>query len=329
MGSGGSALFRGQGLRGSKSLRVQGVREWGYGMSKRTRTAWLFLLPVLIFYAIFLVFPVLSSFFLSFREWNMLTPPLQAPNVGWSNYKYIFTEDQVFLKALSNTFIYAMVTVPVSTALSILFAVLVYGRRRDGFWRLLFFLPTITTPVAIGMVWMYLYRPNYGLINSILNAFGLHSLDWLNNPATALLSIMITAVWAGVGTNMLILYAGLKDIPETYYEAAAIDGAHGWRRFWYITFPLLKPAILFVFVTGMIAAWQVFDFIVAMTAPALGKAGGPINSTMTMVLYMYQTAFEYLSMGRASAMAYVLFVIVLGVSLAQLRLFRRGGIESY
>lgn len=298
-------------------------------MNKHVRAAWLFLFPVLVFYAIFLIFPVASSLFLSFRDWNMLSPPLEAPYVGWNNYEYIFAEDPVFLKALGNTFVYAMVTVPVSTALSILFATLVYGRRRDGFWRLLFFLPTITTPVAIGMVWMYLYRPNYGLINTVLNVFGIPSLDWLNDPSTALVSVMITAIWASVGLNMLVLYAGIKDIPDAYYEAAAIDGAFGWRRFRFITFPLLKPAVLFVFVTGMIAAWQVFDFVVAMTAPALGKAGGPINSTMTMVLYMYQTAFEYLNMGRASAMAYVLFVIVLAISLLQLRLFRRGGIESY
>lgn len=298
-------------------------------MNKRARSAWLFLTPALLFYAIFLIFPVLSSLYLSLHEWNMLTSPLDAKYVGWSNYSYIFTKDKVFLKALGNTFIYAMSVVPISVVLSIFLAVLVYRQKRSSIWRLIFFLPTITTPVAIGMVWMYLYRPNYGLINTILNLFGFKSLDWLNNPKTALLSIIITAIWANIGANMLILYAGLKDIPTSYYEAAAVDGASGWMRFSKITLPLLKPAILFVVVTGMISSWQVFDFIVAMTAPTLGRAGGPINSTMTMVLYMYQTAFEYMYMGRACAMAYVLLIIIMALSLILLRMFRRGGVVSY
>lgn len=298
-------------------------------MNKRARSAWLFLTPALLFYAIFLIFPVLSSLCLSLHEWNMLTSPLDAKYVGWSNYSYIFTKDKVFLKALGNTFIYAMSVVPISVVLSIFLAVLVYRQKRSSIWRLIFFLPTITTPVAIGMVWMYLYRPNYGLINTILNLFGFKSLDWLNNPKTALLSIIITAIWANIGANMLILYAGLKDIPTSYYEAAAVDGASGWMRFSKITLPLLKPAILFVVVTGMISSWQVFDFIVAMTAPTLGRAGGPINSTMTMVLYMYQTAFEYMYMGRACAMAYVLLIIIMALSLILLRMFRRGGVVSY
>jgi multiple sugar transport system permease protein len=298
-------------------------------VNKRARSAWLFLTPALLFYAIFLIFPVLSSLYLSLHEWNMLTSPLDAKYVGWSNYSYIFTKDKVFLKALGNTFIYAMSVVPISVVLSIFLAVLVYRQKRSSIWRLIFFLPTITTPVAIGMVWMYLYRPNYGLINTILNLFGFKSLDWLNNPKTALLSIIITAIWANIGANMLILYAGLKDIPTSYYEAAAVDGASGWVRFSKITLPLLKPAILFVVVTGMISSWQVFDFIVAMTAPTLGRAGGPINSTMTMVLYMYQTAFEYMYMGRACAMAYVLLMIIMALSLILLRMFRRGGVVSY
>ena len=298
-------------------------------MNKRARSAWLFLTPALLFYAIFLIFPVLSSLYLSLHEWNMLTSPLDAKYVGWSNYSYIFTKDKVFLKALGNTFIYAMSVVPISVVLSIFLAVLVYRQKRSSIWRLIFFLPTITTPVAIGMVWMYLYRPNYGLINTILNLFGFKSLDWLNNPKTALLSIIITAIWANIGANMLILYAGLKDIPTSYYEAAAVDGASGWVRFSKITLPLLKPAILFVVVTGMISSWQVFDFIVAMTAPTLGRAGGPINSTMTMVPYMYLTAFEYMYMGRACAMAYVLLIIIMALSLILLRMFRRGGVVSY
>jgi len=297
-------------------------------VNKRARSAWLFLTPALLFYAIFLIFPVLSSLYLSLHEWNMLTSPLDAKYVG-CNYSYIFTKDKVFLKALGNTFIYAMSVVPISVVLSIFLAVLVYRQKRSSIWRLIFFLPTITTPVAIGMVWMYLYRPNYGLINTILNLFGFKSLDWLNNPKTALLSIIITAIWANIGANMLILYAGLKDIPTSYYEAAAVDGASGWVRFSKITLPLLKPAILFVVVTGMISSWQVFDFIVAMTAPTLGRAGGPINSTMTMVLYMYQTAFEYMYMGRACAMAYVLLMIIMALSLILLRMFRRGGVVSY
>lgn len=298
-------------------------------MRSHTKAAWLFLLPALVFYAVFLVFPVVSSLYLSFHEWNMLTPPLQAPSVGVQNYSHIFRQDPVFLKALWNTLVFVVVSVPLSIALAVLVATLMSRRRFAGLWRLVFFLPTITPAIALGMVWRYLYRPNYGLINTLLNAAGIASQPWLNDPATALMSIIITAVWAGIGSNLIIVDAGMRDIPEEYYEAAAIDGAYGWQRFRHITLPLLKPTLLFVFVTGTIAAWQVFDFIVAMTAPTLGRAGGPVNSTMTLVVYMYQTAFEYLNMGRASAMAYVLFFIVIAVSLLQLRVFWRGGVENY
>lgn len=298
-------------------------------MSKQTRSALLFLTPTLLFYATFLIYPVANSLWLSFREWNMLTPMLASRYVGFDNYAHIFTRDPVFLRALANTFVYSVVTVSVSTLLGIVLAVMVAGHRRSGLWRVVFFIPTAVPPVGIGMIWMYLYKPDYGLVNSILNLFGVESLLWLNHPDSALTSIMLTAVWATVGLNMLILYAGLREIPDTYYEAARIDGAQPHHLLFHITLPLLKPVILFVVVTGMIAAWQAFDLVVAMSAATLAKAGGPVNSTQTVVLYAYQTAFEFLHMGRSSAMVWTLFLIIFTVSLLSLRAFGKGATESY
>lgn len=301
----------------------------GSTLARYTRSAVLFLAPSLLFYAIFLVYPVGNSLWLSFRSWDMLSPMLQSQFVGVDNYVHIFTRDAVFLTSLTNTLVYSVVTVTGATVLAILFAVLLAGRRRSALWRVIFFIPAAIPPVGIGMIWMYLYKPDYGLVNSILNLFGFQSMLWLNHPSTALLSIMITAIWGSVGINMLILYAGIKEIPETYYEAARIDGAQGFRMLFGITLPLLKPVILFVVVTGMIAAWQAFDLVVAMSAPTLAKAGGPANSTQTVVLYAYQTAFDFLHMGRASAMVWTLFVIILLVSLGLLRALREGALESY
>ena len=298
-------------------------------LTRYTRSAWLFLSPTLLFYATFLIYPVANSLWLSFRSWNMLVPMSQSPYVGSANYVYIFTQDPVFIRALTNTLIYSIVTVAGATLLGILLAMLLAGRRRSALWRLIFFIPVAIPPVGIGMIWMYLYRPDYGLVNSILNLFGIPSKLWLNHPDTALLSIMMTAIWASVGLNMLILYAGIKEISETYYEAARIDGAQGVGMLFGITLPLLKPVILFVVVTGMIGAWQAFDLIVAMSAPTLARAGGPANSTQTVVVYAYQTAFDFLHMGRASAMVWTLFAVILVVSLGLLRAFGQGATESY
>lgn len=298
--------------------------------TKQVVKAYLFMSPTLLFYSIFLIFPVLFSLFISFREWNMFTPPLEAPFVGVENYVHLFTFDPVFKIALWNTVKFVLVTVPAAVIIALLLAQAITGLKGTGaFWRFLLFMPSITAPVAVGLLWASLYRANYGLINVLLNFLGLPSVNWLTDPRIALWSIALTYIWSQVGAFTLIIYAGLKNIPESYYEAATMDGASSAKQFFHISLPLLRPTLLFVLVTGMIAAWQVFDPIVAMSAPDLGKAGGPVNSTQVMALYMYQTAFNYLRMGRASAMAYVLFLIILVVTTALLRIFREGGVESY
>lgn len=298
--------------------------------TKEILKAYLFMLPTFLFYSVFLVFPVLFSLFISFRDWNMLVPPLHAHFVGFENYLHLFQFDPVFKIALKNTIRFVFVAVPVSTASGLLLAVAIAQLKRGGaFWRFLLFVPSITAPVAVGLLWASLYRANYGLINLMLNFLGFSSVNWLTDPKIALWSIMFAYVWSQAGATTLILFAGLRNIPEHYYEAATIDGASATRQFLNISLPLLRPTFLFVLVTGAISAWQIFDPVIAMSAPDYLRAGGPVHSTQVMGVYMYQTAFNYMRMGRATAMAYVLFLIILVTSIALLRIFKEGGVESY
>lgn len=289
---------------------------------KRARAGYGFISPSLIFYSIFFIFPVAFSLIASFKRWNGLVPLFSAAWVGLDNYKWLFGND-LFVSSVINTVIYSVVTVIAGIFISLVLAVLINGSKFSGFWRLLFFLPAVTPAVAIGTIWGYLYRANNGLINQILGWFGIAPIRWLTDPRTALLSIMITAIWAGVGMQILIITASLQNIPQDYYDAAKIDGAGSFRIFWSITLPLLRPILLFLTATGMIGAWQVFDlpYIMGINAPA--------KSVMTVSWYVYETAFQSLRMGRASAGAFILFCIIFIANILVLRAFKKGGIEGY
>ncbi|GGH76324.1 multiple sugar transport system permease protein [Pullulanibacillus pueri] len=285
---------------------------------------YIFMLPSLVFYFIFLLIPLVFSLFLSFTEWGGFDFSL-IKWVGFKNYKDFFFGGHGFLyPVLTNTLIFAFGSVLVSFFIALVISYMITRLRLEGFWRTLYFLPMVTNVVAVGNVWDFMYDPTNGLINSFLNTLGLPTVKFMDNPHIALYSVIIVAVWSGIGSAILILSAGLKNIPDSYYEAATIDGAGSFRLFWNVTVPLLKPSILFVLITGFIGGLQSFNLILVMTGD-----GGPGNSTNVLGLEMYNQAFKYGQWGMASAMAFILFVIVLIITLIQLRVFRSGGVENY
>lgn len=287
-------------------------------------TGYLFLSPLIVFYSIFLFIPLFFSLYLSFTEWSGFSLS-DIHWVGLKNYKALFSAGTPFLHPIMiNTFVFAIGSVAFSFLAAIIISYLITRLRYEGFWRTLYFLPTVTTVVAIGNVWLYLYNPTSGAIDGILHALSLPTILFLDNPDTAMSSLIVVGGWMGIGSAILILTAGLKAIPEDYYEAATLEGASAGGIYRKITLPLLKPSILFVLVTSFIGGLQSFTLTMVIT-----KTGGPGNSTNVAGLEMYNQAFSFSNWGLASAMAFVLFVCIFLITLVQLAIFRRGGVESY
>jgi ABC-type sugar transport system permease subunit len=275
-----------------------------------TMVAYYFLLPAIIGFAIFTAVPLVTSLVISLYEWNTLSSP---KFVGFGNFIKIFTQDQIFWIALENTFWYAVGVVPFSIALG-LAAALLLNQKIVGIalWRTVYFLPVMTSTVAISLVWKWLYNPDVGLINVLLRGIGIQEPPtWLTSTTWALPSIIIVAIWKTIGYNMVIFLAGLQNVPKELYEAAEIDGSSKWNMFWEITLPLLQPTTFFITVISIIHSFQVFGYALIMTE------GGPGVSTNTLVLYIYQQGFKYFNMGYASAIAWVLFIILLMVTMIQ------------
>jgi len=275
---------------------------------------YLFLAPSMVHLVVFVFVPLFFSFYLSFHQWNVLIP--QKPFIGLKNFQTLL-QDAFFWKAMKNTALYTL-QVPVGMSISLFVAILMNQQIRGvNFLRTLYFLPSVCSFVAIALVWQWLYQPQYGLANFVLKLLGLGPCPWLSSPKTALLSIMIMTIWMGIGYQMVIFLAGLQGIPNFLYEAAIIDGAGPWQRFKSITLPLLKPTTFFVLVTSMIGSFQVFTSVYVMTA------GGPNRATDVVVYHIYQNAWEYLRMGYASAMSWVLFLIILVVTYLQFKIVGR------
>lgn len=309
----------------TKSLPAEsrGKIAWNNGR-RQTLMGYLFLSPTLLFFAIFLVIPLGFSLLISFSTWSGFDLA-SIEWVGLQNYKEILSPDSAFLTPIiTNTLYFAFGTVVLSFAAAVIVAYMITRLRFEGFWRTLYFLPMVTTVVAVGNVWKFMYDPNGGLINAVLNHLGLPTVAFLDNPDTALSSIVVVSAWAAIGSAVLILTAGLKGIPESYYEAAVLEGAGAGKVFWHITLPLLRPSMLFVLITGFIQGLQSFTLTMVMTGD-----GGPGNATNVGGLEMYNQAFLYSAWGIACAMAFILFVIVFIVTAIQLLIFRRGGVESY
>jgi len=278
------------------------------------RTAFGFLAPSLLHLTIFIGTPIVFAAYLSMHRWDMVVP--DQPFVGGENFVQM-ASDPTFWNALKNTFIYSL-NVPIGMLISLAVAVMLHGRLKGvGFLRLVYFLPGVTSFVAIALVWMWIYHPSFGAANVLLQSVGIPPLQWLNSAQTAMLSIIIFSVWLGFGYQMLIFLAGLQGIPEELQEAARIDGAGSWQRFRHVTLPMLKPATLFVLVTSMIASFQVFTTVYVMTA------GGPVRSTDVFVYHIYQAAWEQLRMGYAAAMSWVLFVLIMVATWIQFKVMGR------
>jgi multiple sugar transport system permease protein len=279
--------------------------------------AWFFLAPALVLIGIFFFLPVAASLLLSVTDFDIygIANPANTRFVGFTNYaKLLHTPD--FWNALKNTFYFAFVGGPLTIAVSLGAALLLNSKlvRFKGFFRTLYFTPFVTTLVAVAIVWRYLYHTRYGLFNYGLSKIGIAPIDWLGDPHWAMPAIILMAVWKSFGYNMLIFIAGLQAIPEELYDAAEIDGASGWRRFWSITLPMLAPTLVFISVITMIGYFQLF------AEPYVMTQGGPLRSTTSVVLLMYEEGFRWWRMGYAAAIAFVLFVVILIATLLQFRL---------
>jgi multiple sugar transport system permease protein len=280
---------------------------------------WSFAAPFVILFGIFLALPILAALVLSFTSFGLrdLQNPIGTSFVGVQNYTNLFS-DPKFWKSLGNTVYFVVVGVPLTLALGLLIAnALSRGitRFRTAF-RVGYYLPVITSIVAIAVVWRFLLNPDVGLINVLLRNIGINGPAWLGNPALAMPSIIAMAVWRNVGFAMVVFVAGLQAIPAMLYEAASIDGAGRWQAFRYVTLPMLRPTILFMLVITTIGYLQLFEEPFVMTR------GGPLDATLSVTMYMYQQGFSFFHQGYASAIAYVLFVIVAIVAFLQFRFLR-------
>lgn len=272
--------------------------------------AYLFLLPTLIGLALFTVGPVVAGFVISFTNWNILLAPQW---VGLDNYRALVSLD-LPRKVLGNTLYYTLLNVPLNMALALGVALVLNRQLRwTSFYRAVYFLPVVSSTVAASLIWTWLYSPNFGPINYFLGLVGISGPPWLGSTTWAMPAVIIMSVWKGFGTNMLIFLAGLQGMPQEVQEAAMIDGANRWQRFWRVTWPLLTPTTFFVLIISCIVSFQVFEQVFVMTN------GGPAYATTVLGLFIYLNAFRYNNMGYAAAAAYVLFALTLAFTLAQFR----------
>ncbi|UWQ23103.1 carbohydrate ABC transporter permease [Jannaschia sp. W003] len=283
------------------------------GAERAGAAPWLFLAPLLVFAAVFLVLPLGFSVWLSFTRWN----PLGTPSwVGLRQFEYLLTRDDAFLRSLANTFAFAFGFVALCVPLSLGLAFVFSRARGKAVWRSVYYLPQLTNVVAIAYLWQFVLDDRYGLANRLLGLAGLRGPDWLSDPAMAMVSVILVMVWYDTGKNMLVFSAALESVDAEIYEAATLDGAGAWRTLRSITLPIIRPAAIFVTVTSFITGMGFFSLILAMTG------GGPRGATEVTALYAYRMAFEDLRMGRASAAALVLFALVAVVSAGQFALMR-------
>ncbi|OLD71439.1 MAG: hypothetical protein AUI33_07770, partial [Ignavibacteria bacterium 13_1_40CM_2_61_4] len=308
------ALTLGLALLGPLAVALAAWGERAAARPQRLRetvAAWGFLAPSALHLGVFSFVPMLFVLYLSVHRWTLVDPA--RPFVGLANFERVFTDPVVWV-SLRNTVLYVLY-VPVSMVLSLGAAVALHRQT----WavrlaRTVFFLPYVCSVVAIALVWQWLYQPDFGVINYLLSAIGLRPLDWLGSPRTALVAMMIVSVWAQLGYQMTVFLAGLQGVPQAYLDAARVDGASAWQRFRRITLPLLRPVTLFVLVTGVIGAFQAFTYMYVLTD------GGPLNATDVIAYRIYQTAWEFLQFGYASALSLLLFVVLFGVTRAQFAL---------
>lgn len=294
-------------LTSSPQRRLFGLSRRAF---QRNLDGWLFASPWIIGFVLWTLGPMIASLVISFTEWDLISAPRW---VGLENVTAMM-DDALVIQAITVTTIYAITSVPLHLVVGLLLALLLNADIKGlRFYRTAFYMPSVLSGVAVALLWRWLFSTEFGLINSILSNFGIRGPSWLGDPQWALPSLVLMSVW-GVGSGAIIYLAGLQGIPTDLYEAAQVDGATGWGRFWYVTLPLMTPVLFFQLVTGLIAALQVFTQAFIMTD------GGPNNATLFLLLYLYRNAFEYFRMGYASALAWLLFVYILVLTLISFRL---------
>jgi multiple sugar transport system permease protein len=276
---------------------------------------YLFMMPTILVLGTFVVLPILYAVFLALHKVQLLSG-IKYEFIGFRNFTQLVEDERVWI-ALKNTAQYVAIVVPTQTILALILAItLNSGIRGKNWWRILFFLPTVTSSAVLTLIFMWIYNTD-GLLNDFLAWVGLPTYNWLGDPAVALKGIMLMNIWSTAPFYMVIYLAALQDIPQTLYEAAELDGATGWGKFIYITLPFLQPVTFFVVSVGVIGTFQLFDQSYIFS----GGTGGPNNATLTVVLLIYQAVFRNLQMGYAAAVAFLLAAVIITVTLIQRRLF--------
>ena len=279
------------------------------------------MLPSLLGFSIFVIIPILISLVLSFTEWDLIRP---AKFVGFENYIELLTADRIFVKVVSNTIIYVILIVPVQLLLGLVLAVALNQSIRGILWyRLVIFMPVITNIVAVAIVFQFFLNRDFGIVSGWIwqiadeTGWPVAPPDWLNSQELSKGAVSILTVWKNVGFSMVIYLAALQAVPEPLYDAARVDGASNWQRFFHVTIPMVSPTTFFLLIIQMIGAFQLF------AEPYVLTGGGPAQSSLSVVQYIYQNAFEYGMMGKATAIAWLLFVVILFITLIQTWLQRR------
>jgi ABC-type sugar transport system permease subunit len=276
-------------------------------------TGLLFTVPSLVLFLAFVAAPVVFALYITFNNWSTMRPPVW---IGLENFQRILS-DELFLRSLGNTVVYTILYVPLVTVTALLAAVMANRPLRGQYvFKALIFVPVITSAIVVGVVWFYIYNPEFGVLNALLLFLGLPPGLWLGDQRLALPALVVVSIWQRFGWFTVLLLAGLQDIPGEIKEAGAIDGASPWRSFLHITLPLLRPTLALVTVLGAISAFQVFDLVFVMTD------GGPAYATHTLSYYIYVQAFRSFKMGYAAAMSYALFAVIFLLTLIQLRVLR-------
>jgi multiple sugar transport system permease protein len=288
------------------AVKAFGVRKFSKTLLKENITGYLFAAPWLIGFAVFTVYAIFSAIYYGFADYSVLKEPEW---IGLENYRHIFTDDKLFRKSLYNTAYYSAFAVPLGIITALLLAMLLNQKVVALSWfRAIFYVPSVVPVVAASLLWIWILNSQFGLLNVFLSFIGIKGPAWLASPKWSKPSLIIMNTW-GVGGTMIIFLASLQDVPRQLYEAAEIDGANVWHRFRYVTIPMITPTIFFALVMGIIGAFQTFVQAYIITE------GGPADSTLFYVLYLYRNAFVYYKMGYASALAMILFVIVLALTL--------------
>ena len=292
------------------------MKKTSIKLNKEWLTGYLMIFPVVAGLLVFYIYPIFKVIIDSFYEVGSFNKRLF---VGLDNYLTMFNDPKMW-SSLFNTFSYVIVIVPGTIIISLILAALLNTKIKGrGFFRVVYFIPAITMGAAVAMIWKWMYNSDYGIINVILNVLGFDSVNFLTNPNTALLSICLVSIWINVGYNMIILLAGIQGISRTYYEAAAIDGASPVKQFLGITLPLVTHTLFFVLITNLIGTFQTFDTIYMM----IKESGIAMEATQSMVMYFFRNAFSYSKKGYASALAVFLFLIIMLVTLIQMKLQKK------